>query len=282
MLGTMAKTKGTPRRRDKPPEAPSDPVPTVQKPLIDLSAELQVGPADMPAIERTPDGQPIVAWARIGVISGRDSAPKSWVARLGADGARLTRSFVDRAASRKTGYTVVNDDPFIMESYFTQDHPLVAATYEASSTFTGGPEGYEGRAAFDVQPDGTIEVVAVGPRDRPFSRDIQADLVRRVRRHDEGGRVDRDRAEREAEASVRSDALIERYGFPDLEGSEKQVRWAMDIRRKAFDELSRNSGNPQMWVAVVREQTSAKWWIDNRAQVTSRLVQLRVRAGRPE
>jgi hypothetical protein len=264
------------------PEPATAPAPA-RRTLIDLAAELQISEADVPAMERTAEGRPVVAWARIGVIAGRDGAPKSWVALLTASGTRLGRAFVDRAASRKTGYTVVCDDPFLMESYFVQDHPLVAGVHEASSTFTGGPEGYQGRAAFDVQPDGTIELVAVGPRDRSFPAEVQAELVRRIGVHDQrdGGSasadVERERAEREAEASVRNDDLVQRYGFPDLEGTPKQVQWAMEIRRRAFEELSRNSGNPKMWVDVVRQQTSAKWWIENRAKATSVLVQLRIR-----
>jgi hypothetical protein len=249
-----------------------------KRPMIYLSHGLEIRPEPKASpVTTTPDGRPVVAWARVGVVHGRAGAPKSWLAQLAGTEGHLTRAFVEHAKSHKLGNKVICEDPFMLESYRADDHPLAAGVYEGSSTFRGGPPGYQGRVAFDVRDDGTIEILGVGTRDRPLPRDVQETIAARIRGHagrDGADQIRARQAEREGEASVESDEMIARYGFPDLEGTAKQVKWAMDIRRRAFQELVRDD-KPEHWVAVVCTQKSAKWWIDHRDRATSLLRQMR-------
>jgi hypothetical protein len=144
----------------------------------------------------------------------------------------------------------------------------VPGVYEATSRVTSGPAGYEGRAAFDVRDDGAIEVIAFGPKRRSPSRELVRELLRRIAAHDARGGVTRVRLENDARmrvavAEVRNDALIEQLGLPDLVGTEKQVRWAMDIRRRALE-------GRRDWADLtenVHRYTEARWWIENRDNI---------------
>lgn len=77
--------------------------------------------------------------------------------------------------------------------------------------------------------------------------------------------------------------------LPQLEGSEKQVSWAMSIRaefKAAFSELvaSIEEKQPQRAdeakaaVASIMAESSAKFWIDNRGAVTRDLFAQRAKA----
>lgn len=257
-------------------------------PLIDLADAMQILLTTEVPAKKTYEDQPVVAWARIGGVGGarNPDEPKSWIARLSTTSAgRLDRDFVSRAASRKAGYQVVCEDPFLIETYFQQDHPLVPGVYEASSTCKGGPEGYQGRAAFDVLVDGRIEIVAVGPRATAFDQGVQDELARRIASHDErdGGRAkarrEREREDDADERQVRGDELIEKYGLPDLAGSPKQVRWAMDIRQRALEYALRTfPGQENTWTKRMRAQTEARWWIDHRDNAIGALSQAAIAA----
>lgn len=84
-------------------------------------------------------------------------------------------------------------------------------------------------------------------------------------------------------------ALLERHrlagvAFAALEGSEKQVAWAEDIRSKVYaaveavaketvaaneavasaEDLATAKENIERALETLRSETSAKWWIDNR------------------
>ena len=65
------------------------------------------------------------------------------------------------------------------------------------------------------------------------------------------------------------------FGLPDLDGSQKQIAWARDIRAgyvadviRVSGESSASEGSRQAAVNVLlsdaREQTRASWWIDKR------------------
>lgn len=51
--------------------------------------------------------------------------------------------------------------------------------------------------------------------------------------------------------------------FSELEGSEKQIAWAEDIRARAAATCKKCGGSEKFW-ALFNAKKSAKWWIDNR------------------
>ena len=63
-------------------------------------------------------------------------------------------------------------------------------------------------------------------------------------------------AEREAENAAAAEASVD---FPALEGTEKQVTWAVTIRAKALANCK-----ARFRVAIARQRNAAKWWIENR------------------
>lgn len=63
-------------------------------------------------------------------------------------------------------------------------------------------------------------------------------------------------AERDAENKRAAEASAD---LPSLEGSEKQVAWAITIRANALAKCK-----VEFRVAIAKQRMSAKWWIDNR------------------
>ena len=60
-------------------------------------------------------------------------------------------------------------------------------------------------------------------------------------------------------------------GYAELTGSEKQVRWANDIRAKKLADaedlatkVNKNKGKFDEAVKTLKDKTSASWWIDRR------------------
>lgn len=89
------------------------------------------------------------------------------------------------------------------------------------------------------------------------------------------------KARREAEAAKQAEAVkglsVE---LPEnLTGSEKQIAWAKDIREKYALMIQREYINEacddlrvyyvKVLDVIIAENTSAKWWIDNRVQLSS-------------
>lgn len=77
--------------------------------------------------------------------------------------------------------------------------------------------------------------------------------------------VGRDEAERLLETPCPVCAM----DLPDLEGSDKQVSWAVDIRRDAIMAVEdKGIGGPEAMAEALRDalygQTDAGWWIDHR------------------
>jgi len=56
---------------------------------------------------------------------------------------------------------------------------------------------------------------------------------------------------------AKADAQAQESGLPTLQGSDKQVAWAAQIRERAL------RMRPEM-AAKLSPETSAKWWIDSR------------------
>jgi hypothetical protein len=61
----------------------------------------------------------------------------------------------------------------------------------------------------------------------------------------------------------------DRMGLPALSGSEKQVKWANDIRFTILDDLKdimhpeQDPRHEKLWAALLGK-TEARWWIDRR------------------
>lgn len=74
------------------------------------------------------------------------------------------------------------------------------------------------------------------------------------------------RAAERAKIDAATEAAREQIGdmnFSELEGSEKQIAWAEDIRARAAAICKKAGATEKFW-ALFNEKTSAKWWIDNR------------------
>lgn len=74
------------------------------------------------------------------------------------------------------------------------------------------------------------------------------------------------RAAERAKIDAATAAAREEIGemqFSELEGSEKQIAWAQDIRARAAAICKKAGATEKFW-ALFNEKTSAKWWIDNR------------------
>ncbi len=89
--------------------------------------------------------------------------------------------------------------------------------------------------------------------------------------------------ERDAAAAQAADAAAE-TGLPELTGSERQIKWALQIRAEIIAELDgyrvqldnapdqdqrELAENIMDWIAG---QTSASWWIDNRGKSGRRMI----------
>lgn len=81
---------------------------------------------------------------------------------------------------------------------------------------------------------------------------------------------------KKAKIAEETKAAVEN-GLPELEGSEKQILWALDIRKKYVEKANRimelNTGKPSEEVAKkfcewLIGHTEAHYWIDNRYMTT--------------
>ena len=71
--------------------------------------------------------------------------------------------------------------------------------------------------------------------------------------------------EERRQENERAASLAGEIGLGALTGSEKQVAWATTIRQRALEEALRAGGIKEKIVPLLNHETSAKWWIDNRA-----------------
>ncbi len=88
----------------------------------------------------------------------------------------------------------------------------------------------------------------------------------------------KNRAKSREDKTSKAQAEAEEKGLPTLVGSEKQVAWAMSIRYdflRALDRLeplATTAEARQMmdkWSGLIKAQTSARWFIDNRDNLTT-------------
>lgn len=78
------------------------------------------------------------------------------------------------------------------------------------------------------------------------------------------------KARKNAERAAKVEQLnskLDTYDLPELVGSPKQVAWAMDIRREAYNDLAMD-GHKKAF-ASISDESSAKFWIDNRDSLSS-------------
>lgn len=57
--------------------------------------------------------------------------------------------------------------------------------------------------------------------------------------------------------------MLEGIKLADLQGSEKQIEWATDIRRKAICKLLEEIEPNKNFYLLVNEKTDADWWIEH-------------------
>lgn len=75
---------------------------------------------------------------------------------------------------------------------------------------------------------------------------------------------------------VHEEALAVSEGLPELTGSEKQIKWAIDIRAgfiktiRGIKEFAKYAAD---MAAITAHKTEAKWWIDNRDWSPDRLCE---------
>jgi hypothetical protein len=93
-------------------------------------------------------------------------------------------------------------------------------------------------------------------------------------------------AERNAKAAAEAATIAQDQGLPTLTGSEKQVTWALTIRREKLAELdalmteARRVGTPDQLAPVealataLRAKSDSRYWIDNRSYSTRTLINL--------
>jgi len=89
------------------------------------------------------------------------------------------------------------------------------------------------------------------------------------------------RAEKEQERkqeNERAASLANELGFSALTGSEKQIAWATTIRQQCYEKVVANQPRPTVGldklIAAINLETSAKWWIDNRAAIGLTVLKL--------
>ena len=101
------------------------------------------------------------------------------------------------------------------------------------------------------------------------------------------------------EAAALAKEIAEAYGYPELQGSEKQISWAMRIREQKADELedirarvnragakdpARKERGDEMIAAIERimAHQEARWWIDIREESADELIKHTITAMRKE
>ena len=71
-----------------------------------------------------------------------------------------------------------------------------------------------------------------------------------------------------AEEHARLEHVADGIPLPELTGSEKQVKWAVDLRAKRIEEIKKMLAGKPYCDAVCADycanKTDAKWWIDDR------------------
>ena len=83
-----------------------------------------------------------------------------------------------------------------------------------------------------------------------------------------------DKAEANRAAAAESDSKAKDRGWPSLNGSDKQIAWALQIREEKYNtaqQAIRQVASNARINQIISTQTSAAWWIDNRQTRVDRL-----------
>jgi len=76
----------------------------------------------------------------------------------------------------------------------------------------------------------------------------------------------KERAKLDAQ-TAEAQQTLEGMTLSDLTGTDKQIAWATDIRVRAAATCKVAGGNEKFW-AMFNGMTDAKWWIDNRDELS--------------
>lgn len=87
-----------------------------------------------------------------------------------------------------------------------------------------------------------------------------------------------ERAEEHDRQDAKAEAGIEHYGYPELTGTEKQVKWAKALREEAitavFEMLAccdfpcdEQKLDTMLQTQIVNAHTDSRYWIDNREHI---------------
>lgn len=156
----------------------------------------------------------------------------------------------------------------------SKEYEVGPGWYEAESVYRSGTAE---RHQFLIREDGSVE----------FFDDEAALFVALGRAA--GRDLGQERSDALAKAMAQGAADAEELAdlrLPALTGSEKQVRWAKDIRAKVLVGFKKDpSMTPERWEEIVeaaRKVTEARWWIDARNYPLSAInrIVLQCRKGR--
>lgn len=103
-------------------------------------------------------------------------------------------------------------------------------------------------------------------KEAAFER-VKADLINMV----DLARWEKERAEKAAAKMAEKKAVAEFLGLPELSGTEKQIKWAIDIRQKFVNSIKVDVLASKKWKKTAAK---AKFWIDNRGMTNQQLEQL--------
>ena len=91
-------------------------------------------------------------------------------------------------------------------------------------------------------------------------------------------KMEAERSEEHAKQDAKAEAGIEHYGYPELAGTEKQVKWAKALREEAitavFEMLAccdfpcdEQKLDTMIQMKIVETHTDSRYWIDNREYI---------------
>lgn len=91
-------------------------------------------------------------------------------------------------------------------------------------------------------------------------------------------KMEAERTKEHARQDAKAAAGIKHYGYPELTGTEKQIKWAKALREEAitavFDELAacdfpcnEQKLDTMIQMQIVNTHTDSRFWIDNREYI---------------
>ena len=74
---------------------------------------------------------------------------------------------------------------------------------------------------------------------------------------------------KQEEEKAKQEETQKNLNLAELSGTEKQIAWAADIRRKAIAIVMNRVTLNEKFINAVNVKTEAKWWIENRNEFSS-------------